>query len=895
NFYPFDVAITKFNTTGTALIYSTYLGGIDNEQPQSIVVDNSDQLCVIGRTWSGNFPVTAGAYDNSINGASDIFITKFNPAGTALIGSTFIGGSAEDGVNLYANFYVCDSLKFNYGDDGRSDIITDQAGNCYVASCTKSGNFPVTAGALQTVFGGGTQDGCVFKINSTLTSMIWSTYLGGSSNDAAYSIQLDATNTVYVAGGTSSTDFPATPGTIHPAYQGGSADGFATVIEPAGSFILTSSFIGTGFYDQVYFLQLDQSNNVYLFGQTQGSYPVTAGVYSNPNSGQFIHKLDPSLSSTFFSTVFGSGSLLPNISPCAFLVDTCENIYTSGWGGACIPWGNTGTTFGLPVTSNAFQSTTDGCDFYFFVLKKDAASLWYATFFGAPNPSEEHVDGGTSRFDKRGVIYQAVCAGCPGQSNFPTTPGAWSTTNGSSNCNLAVIKMDFDLINFSANASASPSDTICLGTNMNFLNTSVGAQNYIWDFGDGSPPDTSTNPSHLYNSAGIFVVTLVAIDSLSCIMSDTVQLFITVIAPPVVNLGNDSIFCTNPNLVLDAGNPGSAYLWSTGATTQTITVSSSGTYWVTVSNAVCADVDSITFQLLIPPNLGSDTILCAGLPLMLDAGNPGSAYQWNTGATSQTINVNASGIYTVTVTTPPCQYQDSINVTFVPIPIVDIGPDTLLCPGATLLLDAGNPGGIYSWNTGDSSQLITVNGNGIYGVLVSNGTCEESDSMQLQTIAPVNLGSDINLCDYVNVELSAPNVPGASYLWSTGAATSVINVYEAGTYWVTVNAGNCIINDTVNVDGGFSTGLYVPNCFTPNHDGKNDFFYAKGEDITDFHMMIFNRWGEKLFETMDMNESWSGNYNGEVVQIDVYVVVIEYTTRCSTKKIREFRHVTVER
>src|SRR5665213_1861309 len=250
------------------------------------------------------------------------------------------------------------------------------------------------------------------------------------------------------------------------------ADGYVSHLNAAGSSLLQSSYIGTSGYDQAYFVQLDQSSNVYLFGQTAGAYPVTGGVYSNPNGGQFIHKLNPTLSATIYSTVFGSGGNTPNISPAAFLVDTCENVYTSGWGGQCIPYGSTGTTFGMPVTANAFQQTTDGCDFYFFVLKKNAASLWYASFFGGVGGSDEHVDGGTSRFDKRGVIYQSVCAGCGGTNNFPTTVGAWSQTNNSFNCNNAVIKLDFQLVNLSAVAAAAPSDTICTGSAINFTNTS---------------------------------------------------------------------------------------------------------------------------------------------------------------------------------------------------------------------------------------------------------------------------------------------------------------------------------------------------------------------------------------------------------------------------------------
>jgi gliding motility-associated-like protein len=896
NFYPFDISLTKYDPTGSSLLFSTYLGGSDNEQPQSIVVDNANELCVIGRTYSMNFPVTAGAYDNSYNGGADIIVTKFNPTGTALIGSTYIGGSGEDGVNINADFYTWNSLKFNYGDDGRSDINADNSGNVYIASNTQSNNFPVTGGAFQTTFGGGLQDGVVFKLNNTLSSLVFSTYLGGSSDDAAYSIGLNASNEIYVSGGTASGNFPTTPGAFHTSYQGGMADGYVVHFDPSGSALLNGSFIGTSAYDQAYFVQLDQANNIYLYGQTSGNYPISGGVYSNANSGQFIQKLDASMSSSVYSTRFGSGSGAPDISPSAFLIDTCENIYCSGWGGQCIPFGSTGTTFGLPVSSGAFQSSTDGCDFYFFVLKKNAVSLWYATYFGGGNNSEEHVDGGTSRFDKRGVIYQSVCAGCGGGA-FPTTPGAWSPTNGSFNCNNAVVKLDFQLVNLSAIAVAAPADTICVGSTMNFQNNSIGAVNYVWDFGDGSPIDTNFTPSHPYTATGTFTVTLIAIDSNSCITSDTTQILVTVISPPIANLGNDTSICGAINMQLDAGNAGSTYTWSTGATTQTITITAPGNYWVIVDNGYCTDKDTINVQAFTGPALGSDTTMCSGFSLTLDAGNPGADYLWSTGDTTQTISVTTSGTYYVTSSSGICSQSDTIIVSFVPVPVVDLGPDTTLCPNTSTILDAGNPGFVYNWSTGAHTQTISASGNATYSVTVVNGGCSSSDSVNVRTLSGINLGPDKNLCDYLSIDLVAPYVDGGIYLWSTGDTAQTISITTPGTYSLDVTFGQCNLRDTVVVEGGYgSPALYVPNSFTPNNNGLNDVFYAEGTDITTFRMRIFDRWGEMIFESNDINDGWDGIYKGNKVPNDVYVVVTDYTTTCTGEnEVHRITHVSVMR
>src|SRR5690606_12311757 len=230
--------------------------------------------------------------------------------------------------------------------------------------------------------------GVFLKFNPTLTTMIYGTLLGGSNLDGAYSIALDTTEaSVYITGGTSSTDFHAS--TTVGAYQpnsGGGIDGFIVRIQNSGSYpILRSTYTGTSAYDQIYGVQLDKNNKVYIMGQSRGAFPVfPPGVYNNAGSSQFVMKLDSALSTAIFSTVYGSGPVANvNISPVAFLVDTCENIYISGWGGLTVA-GPPTSVVGMPITpATALQATTDGSDFYFIVLKKDLQGLLYGSYFGA--------------------------------------------------------------------------------------------------------------------------------------------------------------------------------------------------------------------------------------------------------------------------------------------------------------------------------------------------------------------------------------------------------------------------------------------------------------------------------------------------------------------------------
>ena len=268
-------------------------------------------------------------------------------------------------------------------------------------------------------------------------------------------------------------------------------------------------------------------------GTTTGTWPVINAAFSQARGKQFIAKLRPDISGYIYSTTFGKGAAYPDISPTAFLVDRCENVYVAGWGGGIETEGNgsavykNSRTTGLTTTSNAIKTTTDGDDFYFFVMKKDAVSQLYGSFFGQNGGLGDHVDGGTSRFDKQGVIYEAICANCYGQGKFPTTPNVWSPKNGTgiNGCNLAAVKIAFNF----AGVAADPRSLIngrydssgCVPLDVLFRDTVHNAKLYVWSFGDGTP-DTATlafQVMHTYTNIGIYQVRLIAIDSTTCNIS----------------------------------------------------------------------------------------------------------------------------------------------------------------------------------------------------------------------------------------------------------------------------------------------------------------------------------------------------------------------------------------
>ncbi len=524
--YGVDCSITKFNASGNNLIYSSYLGGSSQDQPHSMFVDSLGSLYILGVTGSADFPTTTNAYQDTFSGGTntsisaykfpngtDMFVVKINPSGSALEGATFLGGTKNDGLNK--------KMSLNYGDVSRGEIVVSKDNKVFVVASTMSDDFPLV-NPSQSVHGGN-QDAVVLSLNNTLTSVNWATFYGGNLDDAGYGIKTGTNGTAYICGGTKSNNLAGTSGKFNSQYQGGSHDGFVAQFNQSDGALLGTSYLGTTTYDQAFLIDLDKFNNVYLFGQTLGNYPVSANVYTNNSGKQFIHKLNNNLTTSIFSTVFGKGHSSIDIVPTAFNVDDCLNILLSGWGGSSNGSNLGGNVKNMPITPDAFQPNTDGNDFYFMVFTANADSLKFATYFGGPQ-SSEHVDGGTSRFDKNGNIYQAVCAGCGSFSDFPTTTGAWSSTNNSNNCNLGVIKFNFET-NIRAQASldsASTIDTNCNSLTLSFSNNSKNANDFLWDFGNGLT-SVVKNPTVTYDSLGTYTIQLIAIDTL-CDISDTTYL-----------------------------------------------------------------------------------------------------------------------------------------------------------------------------------------------------------------------------------------------------------------------------------------------------------------------------------------------------------------------------------
>ncbi|MDY5968869.1 MAG: PKD domain-containing protein, partial [Bacteroidales bacterium] len=645
-----DIGIFKFDTSGSQRLFATYLGGTHADMPHSLFVNSFDELILMGTTGSDNFPTTPNAYSATFSGGraveyegggaivfpngSDMFVARLSQDGSQLLASTYVGGTGNDGLNYFPHFNSSydiimggnDSLYFNYGDGARGELITDDLNNVYVGSTTMSADFPTTPGCLQSA-SGGRQDGVVYKLDHNLSHLLWSTYLGGIGNDAVYSIDVDRNYNLLVTGGTNSINLPCTPGSINPAFTGGGADGFVAKISRHGTQLMACTYFGSSYYDQSYFVRCGKNDDVFIFGQTKcpnGGF-IRNATYNVPGAGQFLARLTPHLDSIVWSTTFGSMRHEPDISPTAFAVDICNRVYLCGWGryflgyrigGETIGVRTRGTT-GLPVTHDAYQSETDGQDFYIMCLAADASQIEYASYFGeqyVPDSSymgHDHVDGGTSRFDRLATLYESVCSSCGGYNSFPTTPNAWSRTNNSNNCNNAIfrfnVKDDFPVAEFRIpKAGCAPLTTF-------FENTGRG-DSFFWDFGDGTT-STLENPSHTYAIPGSYTVTLVARLSGGCHETDTLRRVLMVLGKQAYSL--DTLSTCN-GLRLQIGlNPsiGCTYRWIHGSVSDSTIanpyIDGSGTYTLVVSSEGCADTLTQVVRLgYVNLSIIGDTVTC---------------------------------------------------------------------------------------------------------------------------------------------------------------------------------------------------------------------------------------------------------------------------------------------
>jgi len=384
----YDVFVSRLNSSLTSLLASTFIGGSGWDYGYSIALDEDGNVYITGETDSSDYPTTSGAYDESHNGGGDVFVSKLNSSLSTLLASTFIGGSGSD-----------------YG----YSIALDGGGNVYITGKTYSSDYPTPSGAYDESYNGYC-DVFVSRLNSSLSSLLSSTFIGGSSYDYGYSIALDGGGNVYITGETWSSNYPTTSGAYDESFNGGYCDVFVSKLNSSLSTLLSSTFIGGSNYECGYSIALDGGGNVYITGYTYSSdYPTTSGAYDEGHNGDedvFVSRLNSSLSNLLASTFIGGSGDEHGYS---IALDGGGNVYITGY------------TYSsdYPTTSGAYDEGHNGDeDVFVSRLNSSLSNLLASTFIGGSG--DEH--GYSIALDGGGNVY---ITGYTYSSDYPTTSGAY--------------------------------------------------------------------------------------------------------------------------------------------------------------------------------------------------------------------------------------------------------------------------------------------------------------------------------------------------------------------------------------------------------------------------------------------------------------------------------------
>lgn len=826
-----DIGINKFNTIGTVLLYSTYYGPAS--APEAVTVNSQNQLILCGLSSQPTTPVTPGCFSNTYQGGFDFIIARFSEDGSTLKAATYVGGSGYEGYNTVYSGVNNIALSKNIGDVNRAEAITDSIGNIYIASYTKSSDFPVTSGAFQTTYGG-QEDACIFKLDSSCSTLVYSTYLGGSAPDVAFGLSINNNGEAVVTGGTGSSNFPVTNGVLQPVVQGG-ADAFVTILNASGTGILHSTYLGTSSFDHGFKVQYDHSGNIYVCGQTIGNFPVSPNTFSMPNGNIFIDKLSSDLSTSLLSTRIGIAAtdIDSLLTPEAFMADDCGNVYFSGFDIRFAP--------NLPVTTNALQTTPS--DFWFTKLTNNMSVQNFASYYGVWG---DHTDGGGSHFNKDGVLYEAIC----NVTGFPTTPGVFQPTDLVTWLTDQVsLKIDFQGtgsggVVIAAFGTANSNDTLCNPDSVSFTNNSTHALSYEWNFGDGSPVDTNTNPIHFFAQPGTYHVVLHAYNPSLCIPEDTSSITIHVfdVVQPKLNL-HDTLICDSAGLVT--------------LTAQVTNLNNQMYFHWEPANAIISGTQNMQ-TVLVNGNVSNTFIVTA------------------TDSVGNLCKASTTGMLHMQVS----------NISF-----LHAFGDTIICKGDTAHLYAVG-GTSYNWqpdnniiSQNDSEVMVFPTDNTIYTVIIGNSDgCKVSRNVNV-VVKPTPT-ADAGPDQYIKIGETAylHAFGGTSYEWyptvnlsSSNTTITAANPNQTTEYFVTVhNDYGCSATDSVKV---YVWNLFIPNSFSPNSDGLNDIFSVKytGSNVHLLEMYIYNRWGEIVFYTNNLQNGWDGNYKGHPVDIGTYFYQIEYS------------------
>lgn len=826
----YDAFVCKMTPAGDSIIWFSYLGGSQYEYCFSIAVNSEQEPVVSGFTWSIDFPITPGAFDNTPNINDGSFrnyyagyVTKFNKEGDSLIFSTYLGGSSSDLIQ---------------------SMVLDDAGNVYLTGQTSSADFPTTPGAYQTTYGGSVSgtgwwnsgDAFLTKMNPTGTGLIFSTYLGGSGDDVAYEVALSPLGDIYIVGKTNSTNFPVTSGaSLFNTVVSGISDGFISKFNSTGTQLSNSKMMGGSgedWFEGVYVNELDEA---YIAGISRSTdfYTTNKAFQKNTGGGAdaVIVKLNPGGESINYSTYLGGSG--DELYFSGFIYNSNVRIAANVREEAIVCGISRSNDF--PVTPDALNPTNPSStgggwwNSSATIAKLDftGSNLLYGTYYGGSG----YEVPGANKLKRIRCFTNILYGGFTASSDFPTTTGVYRENKNNSGTGFFwtgfIAKFRDTLYTDEIDLSLEDTITECDEV-YEILNAQNIGADIIWSNG-------GTNRFEIIRDTGLLWVQA----TYGC---DTVRDSLYIIkeySPTVPVLPADSTYCDIlPPITLDAQNDTilATYLWSNGATSQTLAIDTATTFWVDIITPNCGiRSDTVQYHLLATPSptLPADSQFCDSTRILLNAitlADNEEIYGWNTGDSTATLYVADTGWYKVIASNYCGVDSATFEATQLVSPTISLPADSQFCDLVDIQLTFGNPQNeeYYSLTSlADVSSTISVFSPvniavaGEFDISISN-KCKEVRDTFIATLIQTpeaNLGSDTTLCDVVNIDLEAGLVDNEElYNWNTGASSSSITAQTEGEYWIEITnkCGTSADSITVNMVQSPSVDLPEDSTFCDN-------------------------------------------------------------------------------
>lgn len=925
-----DIAIVKYDENGI-MNWVTYIGGSGNDDPSNLFY-NGVVLIFVGYTQSVDFPTQflPGAYNQAaLGGTQDGFIMAFT-LGDALIWSTYFGGSANDkltdvafsnnkimavGETFSTNIPLVDPGSGAYYDNNTTglpkaylaefdmnfaqswgsylggsgfDVISycamDNTGRLAVAFYTLSNDLVLVnsiAGSYSQGYGSN-QDVGLMVFDSTRANIL-TTYVGGNSYDGFNDIVFDDKNQLLAVGVSSSSDFPVINTIGAGFYQSSKStgnDGIQMLFSDSLA-LLYSSFFGGNNHDAVFGITIDSKNRIYVVGDAQSSNlpvvnPMDGSYFDGTPNGSydgFLAEYDSTFNVRWVTYLGGSN--VDRISDVR--VTPNDHIFTVGFSQS----NNHPTVDMGAYYNNTIGGTRDAILTKFIPCPED-----FDTLYGTDSVC----------FNEAGMIYASG-----GGTSF-----LWSTTE-TNDTIYPVITTDTMLtVVVVGPYGCIETDTFMVAVNplpvYNFYgDTAVcfndsatisvdGGYSYLWEYGQ-------TDSSMTYLPAASEYVDVAVTSDQGCVYSDST--YLTVYPLPVPSISGDTAVCLNDTATMIASGA-SSYFWSDSSIDTLLQVSPTPAgiynyYTIATDTNMCSDTAFFSVEIYPLPIfwLGNDTTLCQGDSLLLNASNPGADYLWNTTDTTQTIYVNSQNQYYVLVTdSNACNYSDSIDVSVIPYADATITDIAYVCENISPFdFSAAENGGVWSGtgitNTTNGTFDPTVAGVGFYNIYyVISGFCGDADTSQIEVaeIPVFDIYTTDETCAGANdgtvvIEASNGQTP-YTYLLDTILVADTNILISPGVYLVTVidNRGCADIDSAMVLAEDFpcgEVGYFIPNIFSPNGDGDNDVLYVHSNFIDNMQLLIYDRFGEKVFESRSIDIGWDGKYNGTPVTSGVYFYIFK--------------------